>query len=60
MGIISLKSEFQNCIALQDYIRKCGVPSTIKTDNAQSELKKWIDTRRSQCINTETTEQYHP
>ena len=59
--VFPLKSEFQNGIALQDYIRKCRAPLTIKKDNAQSELgKKWLDTCCSQCINTETTKPHHP
>ena len=32
-----MKSESQNATALQDYIRKVGVPDILKSDNAQSE-----------------------
>ena len=43
--VFPIKSEFQSKTSLQDYIRKCRSPSTIKTDNVQSKLgKKWLDT----------------
>ena len=33
--VFPLKTESQNCTALQDYIRKVGVPNVLKSDNAQ-------------------------
>ena len=59
--VYPMKLESHNGTALQDYIRKCGAPPSIKTDNAQSETgKTWTETCRSQCINTETTEPHNP
>ena len=59
--VYPLKTESHNGEALQDYTRKVGAPSTIKTDNAQSELGlTWTKHCRDQCINTETTEPHHP
>ena len=56
-----MKTESHNGTALQDYTRTCGVPHTIKTDNAQSEIgKSWTDHCRTHCIATETTEARSP
>ena len=55
------KTESQNGKALQDYIRKVGVPNTIKSDNAQSETGSlWTTVSRDQCITNESTEPHHP
>ena len=59
--VYPLKTESHNGTALQDYTRKCGAPSVLKTDNAQSELgETWTKHCRDQCIGTETTEPHHP
>ena len=59
--VFPLKTESHNGIALQDYTRKCGAPSVLKTDNAQSELgNTWTQHCRDQCIASETTEPHHP
>ena len=59
--VYPMKLESHNGKALQDYIRKCGAPPSLKTDNAQSETgKTWTETCRTQCINTLTTEPHNP
>ena len=59
--VYPMKTESHNGTALQDYTRACGVPYTIKTDNAQSEIGKLLtDHCRTHCIATETTEACSP
>ena len=59
--VFPLKTESQNGTALQDYIRKVGVPNTLKSDNAQRETGSlWTTVSRDQCITNETTEPKHP
>ena len=59
--VFPLKTESHNGTALQDYIRKVGVPNVIKSDNAQSETGSlWTTVSRDQCISNETTEPQHP
>ena len=46
-----LRSESQNGIALQDYTRYVGNPTSLKTDNAQSELGSiWKDHCWQNCV----------
>ena len=59
--VFPMKSKSQNATALQDYIRKVGVPDILKSDNAQSKTgSKWVTVSRDQCITNETTEPQHP
>eukprot|EP00957_Ditylum_brightwellii_P204111 15337752-Ditylum_brightwellii.AAC.1 len=56
-----LKAESHNEVALQDYSRNVGVPPILKTDNAQSEVRRaWRDHFHHQCIKQESTEPDHP
>jgi hypothetical protein len=59
--VYPLKTESQNGAALQDYTRKVGAPTVLKTDNAQSELSSnWTQHLRNICTASETTEPHHP
>jgi hypothetical protein len=59
--VYPLKSESQNGVALQDYTRQVGAPTSIKTDNAQSEVgATWTSHCREQCIANLTTEPHSP
>lgn len=59
--VYPLKTESNNGEALQDYTRQIGVPSVLKSDNAQSETgETWTKHCRDQCIATETTEPHTP
>eukprot|EP00957_Ditylum_brightwellii_P197387 15038580-Ditylum_brightwellii.AAC.3 len=59
--VYPLKTESHNVSALQDYFRDMGIPSVLKSDNAQSETgSKWTDFCHHQCIKEETTEQQSP
>ncbi len=59
--VFPLKTEAQNITALQDYTRTVGAPTSIKTDNAQSELGLgWTKHLRDICTASETTEPHHP
>ena len=59
--VFPLKSECNNGTALQDYSRRIGVPPSIKTDCAQSELGTiWTDHCRRYCIDQQTTEPHSP
>jgi ribosomal protein S12 len=59
--VYPLKSEHQNRIALQDYVRNVGAPTIMKTDNAQSELgETWKPHLREVCTASETTEPHQP
>ena len=56
-----LRSESQNGIALQDYARYVGNPTSLKTDNAKSELGSvWKDHCWRNCIPNYTTEPHSP
>lgn len=56
-----LRKESLNGEALKDYTRTVGVPTHIKSDNAQSELgQTWTQYCRDQCISSITTEPDHP
>ena len=59
MGSLPLKSESQNGTALQDYIRKVGVPNEIRSDNSETG-STWTKVSRDQCIMNTTTEPKHP
>jgi hypothetical protein len=60
-SVYPLKSEDQNGIALQDYIRTIGAPTAMRTDNARSELGPiWTKHLREVCTASETTEPHHP
>ena len=59
--VFPLKSECHNGTALQDYSRRIGVPPSLKTDCAQSELgATWTDHCRTYCIDQQTTEPHSP
>eukprot|EP00957_Ditylum_brightwellii_P019115 1439706-Ditylum_brightwellii.AAC.1 len=61
MGSLSAKDRSHNGVALQDYLRNVGVLFVLKTDNAQSEVRRtWSDHCCHQCMKQETTEPDHP
>lgn len=60
-AVYPLKTESHNTEALQDYFRKHGAPSAIRSDNAQSELgKDWTHTCRQLCVDQESTVPHSP
>lgn len=59
--VYPLKMEHHSIQELQDFTREVGIPNTLKSDNAQSEVSyEWAQHCRQQCIKTETSEPYHP
>ena len=59
--VYPMRSESHNVSALQDYCRNVGIPPTLKTDNAQSEVgKAWSDQCRKFCTKQETTKPNSP
>ena len=61
MAVYPLTKESQSIHALQDFGRDVGIPHTIKTDNARSEIGlKWTKWCRNFCTKSITTEPHHP
>ena len=61
MFVKPLKSESQSHTALEDFGRKVGIPHSIKTDNAKTEIgRKWTDWCRKYLVDTKFTEPHHP
>ena len=61
MFVKPMKSESQSFTALQDFGRQIGIPQSIKTDNAKTEIgKNWTDWCRKYLVTTKFTEPHHP
>ena len=53
------KAATDTCLSFSDYT--VGIPNTLKSDNAQSEMGSlWTTVSREHCITSETTEPKHP
>ena len=61
MFVKPLRSESHAFTALQDFGRKIGIPQSIKTENAKTEIRKqWTDWCRKYLVTTKLTEPHHP
>ena len=61
MFVKPLRSESHTFTALQDFGREIGIPQSIKTDNAKTEIgKHWINWCRKYLVTTKLTEPHHP
>ena len=61
MYVKPLKSESHSFTALEDFGREIGIPNTLKTDNAKTEVgRKWTDWCRKYLVSTKFTEPHHP
>ena len=61
MYVQPMKTESNSFQALQDFGRKVGLPKSIKTDNAQTEVGvNWTTWCRNHCVDTKFTEPHTP